>query len=364
MAGISWSESVAFAVRRLAARNGSAEFSRRQLLDAELPRIIDETGSRGATPDMTLSRLLQEMRDNGEVEFLGRGQYRLLDEALALPATPKGKAIVCLTMPQVLDDAFDRYWSVPAEQLAEAASIIGQWIIFADGLRGCFAVARVEQIVRDPAHTGAVLALVEPGSFLEFGVDVPVPLVVTGAGTITLVTDGEFDTIIAAALVDETSLLPREEAVQSPLLRQEARDFSFAPVERSVALTSRKVRDPQFRKRVLDAYDRRCAFTGMQLINGGGRAEAQAAHIMSVSAGGPDRVANGIALSGTVHWMFDRGLLSLSDSGDILIAEKLGDAAAINRLIHPDRRAWLPDAEIVRPHQRFLAWHREYHGLG
>lgn len=51
----------------------------------------------------------------------------------------------------------------------------------------------------------------------------------------------------------------------------------------------------------------------MKLINGGGRAEAEAAHIRSVEANGPDIVSNGLALSGTAHWMFDRGLLSLTD---------------------------------------------------
>jgi hypothetical protein len=57
---------------------------------------------------------------------------------------------------------------------------------------------------------------------------------------------------------------------------------------------------------VLHAYGARCAVTGWKLINGGGRAEAQAAHIRPVERGGPDSVQNGIALSGTAHWMFDR----------------------------------------------------------
>jgi len=43
----------------------------------------------------------------------------------------------------------------------------------------------------------------------------------------------------------------------------------------------------------------------------GSGVEAQVAHIMSIEAGGPDTAANGIPLSGTVHWMFDRGLISL-----------------------------------------------------
>ncbi len=137
----------------------------------------------------------------------------------------------------------------------------------------------------------------------------------------------------------------------------------LGPVERATALVSRTVRDRQFRKRVLDAYEDRCALTGMKLINGGGRVETQAAHIMGVEHKGPDRVENGIALSGTVHWMFDRGLIALSDAGDILLSRKINNVDGVTKLLHPDRRARLPAREALRPHPRFLAWRREWHGI-
>uniref|UniRef100_UPI001953CABF HNH endonuclease n=1 Tax=Klebsiella aerogenes TaxID=548 RepID=UPI001953CABF len=70
-------------------------------------------------------------------------------------------------------------------------------------------------------------------------------------------------------------------------------------------LTSRIMRERAFRRVVLRAYDERCAVTGLKLINGGGRAEVVAAHIKPVAANGPDSIRNGIALSGTAHWMFD-----------------------------------------------------------
>jgi len=41
---------------------------------------------------------------------------------------------------------------------------------------------------------------------------------------------------------------------------------------------------------------------------------------MVVEHRGPDSVRNGIALSGTVHWMFDRGLLSIDDDYAMLVA--------------------------------------------
>jgi hypothetical protein len=63
------------------------------------------------------------------------------------------------------------------------------------------------------------------------------------------------------------------------------------------------MRDANFRYHVCGAYENRCAVTGLAIINGGGRAEVQAAHIWPVAAGGPDVVQNGIALSSTVHWL-------------------------------------------------------------
>jgi putative restriction endonuclease len=71
-------------------------------------------------------------------------------------------------------------------------------------------------------------------------------------------------------------------------------------------LINRKIRDAAFRSQVCSAYGDRCAITGLRIINGGGKLETQAAHIWSVSEGGPDVIQNGIALSGTIHWLFDR----------------------------------------------------------
>jgi putative restriction endonuclease len=78
MAGRDWSEVVEEAVRRHVDSSGDAVFTRQELIDAELDRIISETASEGATPHMTLSRELQQLRDAGVLEFVDdRGTYRL-----------------------------------------------------------------------------------------------------------------------------------------------------------------------------------------------------------------------------------------------------------------------------------------------
>jgi putative restriction endonuclease len=100
--------------------------------------------------------------------------------------------------------------------------------------------------------------------------------------------------------------------------------------------------------------------TGLKLINGGGRCEIEAAHIMPVADNGPDSPRNGLALSRTVHWMFDRGILSVSDSGQILMAPSLVPEP-IKRMLNPDGQIKLPQSSAWAPHPEFLRYHREQH---
>lgn len=367
----------------MGARAGGA-FTLQELIGAELPRIVRETGSQGATPDATLRRELQQLRDRGGIEFLGGGNYRLTSAPLLLPAVSPSKSVFVVGSHSIYEDEPDRFYRFPQQWLNAAARSVDEWIIYQEprraGPRGYYAVARVEQIVRDADNPAMYLALIVPGSFLEFGRDVPFQL--QGAAvergllddgrlnngraiqSIRPISDADFNRIVGMGLVEEDDLLPRvDEAESMPERVMEEQQPWEGPVDRATTLVERKLRDRQFRKRIVEAYDCRCALTGMRLVNGGGRAEVQAAHIMSVEAGGPDTVANGIALSGTVHWMFDRGLISLSDSGDILLSRKINDIDGVKKLLHADQRARLPSKADRRPHPRFLAWHREWHNI-
>ena len=121
-------------------------------------------------------------------------------------------------------------------------------------------------------------------------------------------------------------------------------------------MTKRKWRDAKFKQHVRIAYDRTCAFTGLRLINGQGRPEVEAAHIRPVEKGGNDWVRNGIALSGTVHWMFDRGLLSIEDDFTILRSRHLNHD--VSHLLNHDMKANVPADSRLRPHPEYLGWHR------
>ena len=133
------------------------------------------------------------------------------------------------------------------------------------------------------------------------------------------------------------------EAIQRPIVQQ---------------LVSRRFRDHAFRKHVRGAYSNTCAVTGLRLINGGGRPEVQAAHIRPVEADGPDTVRNGIALTGTVHWLFDRGLISFDDQHNVLLSPA-GIPDELDKLIPAHKQLILPAHLEQRPHPTYLRWHRE-----
>lgn len=286
----------------------------------------------------------------------------------------------------IYNDRPAEQYQFPSQYLRRASQFAGDWIIYYEPRRGptakgYYAVARVERITTDPSAAGMYLALIEPGSYLPFersvpfsGPDGPAERgVLNEAGRISgraqaavrPISVEDFNRIVDLGLRDEEPLLPRTgPALDAPLgavLRDEQAPF-LMDIERQrvETYTSRAVRDRVFRRIVLDAYDCRCAITGLKFINGGGRAEVQAAHIKPVEHHGPDIITNGIALSGTAHWMFDRGLISLSDDLDVLVSRHVNDIDSVWSLVNKTRRAAIPAIPVHRPHPSYLAWHREH----
>src|SRR5450631_2497881 len=94
--------------------------------------------------------------------------------------------------------------------------------------------------------------------------------------------------------------------------------------------------------------------------------ESQVIHMIQVLFGQTLRlclvnvVSNGIALSGTAHWMFDRGLISLADNLEILISRQTNDPQGVRSIINKSGCALAPRRISDRPHPHFLKWHREH----
>ena len=283
------------------------------------------------------------------------------------------KGVFLIRADSIYDDRPEESYQFPSQYLSRAAQFVDDWVIYFEpvkaGRRGYHAVAKVERIVPDPSTAGMYRALIEPGSYLPLEHEVPFRVgdkvveqgVLNDQGRISgraqsavrPLSDSDFNRIVGLGLPDQI------EPVAGPSMGVAEEQLPFdAPRDREILLSSRIVRDRVFRTKVLEAYGCQCALTGFKFINGGGRAEAQAAHIKPVEADGPDIVTNGIALSGTIHWMFDRGLLSLADDLTILLSKLINDIDGAKKIINQSGRATLPINPAVRPHPRYLEWHR------
>ncbi len=279
------------------------------------------------------------------------------------------------------DSPAERY-QFPSQYLTRVEACKGDWIIYyeptkAQESRGYFAIAKIQQVIPDPGTPGMYIAVVEPGSYLDFANPVPFReadgLIERGLlnehgkisgraqSAVRPISPTDFNRITELGLAEETAFLPRVDAPSASLgMQEEQSAFQYEQERNRVAsLTSRIVRDRIFRRVVLRAYDARCAITSLKLINGSGRAEVEAAHIRPVEANGPDIVSNGLALSGTAHWMFDRGLISIAEDREILISRHVNDTAGVRAMINKTGRILIPPRDVDQPHPHFLRWHRE-----
>jgi len=287
-------------------------------------------------------------------------------------------AVFTTSASSIYDDLIEERYHFPKTYLRQVEEAVGDWIVYyeprrtsgphsATGRQAYFAIARVERVITDPDRSDHFYAYMS--GYLEF--DQPVSFrddsgyresklqrddLQTNKGAfgraVRLLPRDEFEDIVRRGI--DTRRDPWE---QTSAVAEDAPEYVIRPVVET--LTTRKFRDVSFRRQVRAAYHNTCAVTGLRLINGGGRPEVQAAHIRSVEANGPDAVRNGIALTGTAHWLFDRGLMTFSDDFRIILSPH-GVPDDLDKLIRPDRTLALPEALELRPHPTYLRWHREH----
>lgn len=292
------------------------------------------------------------------------------------------KAVLTTKVTPGYKDLPEVRYHFPRTYLNQVRQAVGDYVLYYEprrttvelssfgGRQSYFGVARIVDLVEDKDIADHYYALVD--DYLDF--DRPVPFAEgshyyesalrksdgsTNKGAfgraVRLIPDAEFDQILKAGfapiLAEETSRhQPRQFEISEP----------NTPFERPIIemTVSRPFRDKSFMYNVRAAYENRCAMTGLRLINGGGRPEVQAAHIQPVAERGPDSVRNGLALSGTVHWMFDRGLISIGDDYKILTAGNHVPDDAM-RLLNQSRTINLPSDPAFYPNSLFLQFHRD-----
>ncbi len=278
----------------------------------------------------------------------------------------------------------------PKRYLNVVRETIGDFVVFYEGRRdggaeAYLSVQRVLAVEPDPDLPGHFFAVLDQGSEWEFERRVaradakglayekslrgPTGRPMSGGASVSAVrrlSTDEFSAICSAGLkaLDGPDAQVRDGDTQAEKVAgfaEEQSPFGPAPIVewRAETLTSRKLRDASFARMVKAAYGGCCAISGLDLRNGGGRPEVEAAHIRPVKNAGPDRVQNGLALSGTLHWMFDRGLISVAPDYRILISHNKVPLETVARLIRPEQRLLLPRDRRHHPHPDYLRFHRE-----
>lgn len=127
---------------------------------------------------------------------------------------------------------------------------------------------------------------------------------------------------------------------------------------------SGRKRDAEFSLRVLPAYDYTCALTHYRMVALDGKTALDAAHIHQFTKGGPNHPTNGIALSKTAHWLFDRGFWSITDDYLVIVkADRFDETGESAHLLKPraNTRILLPRNKNCWPGREFLSWHRRNH---
>ncbi len=289
------------------------------------------------------------------------------------------------------DVPWQRYHFPKKNYLRKIEQTVGDFVVYYEpgrigegdrrgGRQAYVATARVIDIEEDRKNKEYCYARIDEETYLEF--PSPVPLALQGKYlerrlqnvhggmnrglirlAVRLLEEDEYELITRLGFGDVLGMDgPKMDCEGSTMeLAESPEHFERSVVE---TLTQRPLRDRAFARRVLSAYGARCAVTGLLIRNGGGRPEAQAAHIQPVSDHGPDTIRNGLALSSTVHWMFDRGLLTLDEDYRVVSTRRGGIPPELRQWIRPGERIHVPSNPAERPHPRFLEYHRKNIFLG
>ncbi len=124
------------------------------------------------------------------------------------------------------------------------------------------------------------------------------------------------------------------------------------------------LRSTSFKRTISMIYDFQCAASQWKAITAQNISMIDACHIVPFSVSHDDTVQNGIALAPTLHRAFDRGLISISDSYQVLVDKDFqeeGEDWSLRRL--EGKQILLPRNENHWPSKENLLWHRSQFGF-
>ena len=149
-------------------------------------------------------------------------------------------------------------------------------------------------------------------------------------------------------------------AYREELLRCVEHTFSTQNPIESVQ-TEEPIRTAGFRQAIMGMYNYTCAVCQLYILTLDGESVTEAAHIIPFNTSYNDDVRNGISLCRLHHWAFDRGLISLSKTYEVIVSELMLEHGPTEWLLTTLRGKLilLPDHDALYPAQDALKWHRE-----
>jgi putative restriction endonuclease len=128
-------------------------------------------------------------------------------------------------------------------------------------------------------------------------------------------------------------------------------------ISKTASLRMRIAREVAFAVTVRRQYKQTCCVSGSRIATPAGLCEIEAAHVVPVAAEGTDDPRNGIALTRTLHWAFDRGLFGIDDDRRVYLprqVRKMNDPYLQTFEGHKIREAL---DRVYRVDSSALAWH-------
>jgi len=280
----------------------------------------------------------------------------------------------------IYDDSISQRYHFPSRYLKILEKCIGNWIVYREpradgGSMAYIATAKLKKISTDPNKENHFYAHVT--DFEEF--DNPVPWRVDGiyweeklremdtpkvgvymrGRSVRELVNEDFSAIVSRGLSLQPNFKDQRIGEETSTYRTSHSNHEIIEDRQTIQiLSNKKLRDHRFRNRIVEAYDGICAFTGICIQDHNGNHEVQAAHILSVAENGPDVTSNGLALSSTVHWMFDRHLVSIDEDFKLLIADSFIPNEYLKLIEHATNGILLPKDSSKAPNQKFIQNHR------
>lgn len=151
--------------------------------------------------------------------------------------------------------------------------------------------------------------------------------------------------ILAEALKDD----PDEENLIEYDFDEDELDEELDEIEERVSVSVKRRRgQADFRSKLLNAYDRKCAVTGYNWHDA-----LEAAHIIAYKNRASNEISNGLLLRADIHTLFDLNLIGINEEGKVIISILLKDSSY--RYLN-ERPAYLP--KIAEHSPNFAALNR------